>query len=290
MAEPSRFIDANGLRFAVDEVGEGDRVAILLHGFPQNRSCWRHLLAPLAAMGWHVVAPDLRGYGASSRPTERKAYKIDNLVADVAGLFAALGARQRLLIGHDWGGAIAWSYALEGLPLDGLVIVNMPHPTLFRRALRHSPEQRKRSWYIGFFQTPWLPEKVLGARGAWAIGAMLRNTSRGKRAFPPPVLEAYRAAARQPGALAAMLAYYRVNISNFGLIKTPPPIYVPTLMVWGEADVALGLETIKGTEKLVPDLTLARLKGVSHWVPEEAPDALLAKLTEWLEAKGLAEA
>lgn len=290
MADPTRFIDANGLRFAVDEVGEGDRVAILLHGFPQNRSCWRHLLAPLAAAGWHVVAPDLRGYGASSRPTARKAYHLDHLVADVAGLFEALGARRRLLIGHDWGGAVAWSYALAGLPLDGLAIVNMPHPTLFRRALRHSPTQRKRSWYIGFFQTPWLPERILAARGAWAIGAMLRNTSRNKRAFPPAVIAGYRAAAREPGAIAAMLAYYRVNISNFGIIKTPPPIYVPTLMVWGEADVALGLETLKGTEKLVPDLSLVRLKGVSHWVPEEAPDALRDKLLEWLDAKGIAEA
>ena len=284
----SRLIDANGLTFAVDEAGAGDAVAILLHGFPENRSSWRHQLQPLAELGWHVVAPNMRGYGDSSRPRERDAYRVEHLVADVAALFDACDARRRLLIGHDWGAAIAWAFALRGArPLDGLVAMNVPHPTIFRRALRHSWAQRRRSWYAAFFQLPRLPEAVLTARGAALVGRMFSDTAIDKAAFPPAVLEGYRAAALQPGAMTAMLNYYRANARSMLTDAAVPVIEVPTLMIWGEADVALGLELTEGYGPLVADFTLKRLPRVSHWVQQEAPGKVNAALADWLRGKGL---
>ncbi len=284
----TRFIDANGLTFAVDEAGEGDAIAILLHGFPENRSSWRHQLRPLADLGWHVVAPDMRGYGDSSRPRGRDAYHLAHLVADVAALFDACGARRRLLIGHDWGAVVAWDLALRGArPLDGLVAMNVPHPTVFRHALRHSWAQRGRSWYAAFFQLPRLPEAVLTARGAAAVGRMFRDTAVDKGAFPPAVLEGYRAAALKPGAMTAMLNYYRANLRALSRNVAVPVITVPTLMIWGEEDVALGLELTEGYGPLVADFTLRRFPGVSHWVQQEAPGKVNAALTDWLREKGL---
>ncbi len=140
-------VQANGLTFAVDEAGTGPDVALCLHGFPESRLSWRHQLPVLSELGWRAVAPDLRGYGDSTRPRERDAYRIEHLVDDVAGLFDALGARRRLLVGHDWGGLIAWTFAMRRVrALDGLVVMNAPHPEIFRRTLHRSWAQRARSW------------------------------------------------------------------------------------------------------------------------------------------------
>ena len=246
-------------------------------------------MAPLVALGWHVVAPDLRGYGASSKPQGRDAYRIDHLVADAAALFDALGARRRLLVGHDWGAAIAWAFALRrARPLDGLVIMNVPHPTIFREVMKRSWPQRRRSWYMAFFQLPWLPERLLLARGARGIGEMIRRTARDPRAFPAAVLDSYRASALEPGAMTAMLNYYRANIRVLSHATPAPRLDVPTLMIWGEEDDALGLELTEGYGPLVADFTLERLPGVSHWVQQEAPDAVNDRLAAWLRAKGLA--
>ena len=133
----TRTIAANGLTFTVDEAGEGDDVALLLHGFPESRWSWRDQLPLLAELGWRAVAPDMRGYGQSSRPEGVDAYKVEHLVEDVAGLLDALGARRRLLVAHDWGALVAWVFAIERrLPLDGLVIMNVPHPGTLARASR----------------------------------------------------------------------------------------------------------------------------------------------------------
>ena len=284
----TRFIDANGLTFAVDEAGQGDAVAILLHGFPENRSSWRHQVQPLADLGWRVVAPDMRGYGDSGRPRGRDAYRIAHLVADVAALFDACGARRRLLVGHDWGAMVAWDFAIRGArPLDALVVMNVPHPSVFRHALRHSWAQRGRSWYAAFFQLPRLPEAVLLARGAAGVGRVLTATAVDKSAFPPAVVDGYRAAALKPGAMTAMLNYYRANVRAMLPDVAVPVITVPTLMIWGEEDVALGLELTEGYGPLVADFTLKRFPRVSHWVQQEAPGPVNAALATWLRDKGL---
>ena len=288
MAEvTTRIVAANGLDFAIDECGTGDAVALCLHGFPESRFSWRYQLPLLAAHGLRAVAPDLRGYGGSSRPRERGAYHIDHLVEDTAALFDALGAKRRLLVAHDWGAAIAWIFAMrQRLPLDGLVIMNVPHPAVMTHALRTSASQRRRSWYIAFFQLPWLPEATLGANRAAAIGRAFTGMAIDKSAFPPDVTDRYRDNAAVPGALTAMINYYRANVLSIG--REPAcRIDTPTLMIWGEADTALGVELTEGYDGLVSDFTLVRLPDVSHWVQQEAPGKVNAAMTEWMAAKGL---
>ena len=283
----SRSIEANGLRFAIDEAGEGDRVALLLHGFPEGRLCWRHQLPALAALGWRAVAVDMRGYGQSSRPKGRDAYRIDHLVNDVAGLFDALGARRRLLVGHDWGGLVAWAAASRRVtPLDGLVIVNAPHPQVYAEVVRRSWRQRLRSWYVLYFRLPWLPEATITAGHARQLERALRQTASRPDVFPDEIMASYRDNASAPGAMTAMLDYYRVN-RNFGRF-VGRGVEAPTLLLWGDHDVALGSELVPGTVAYVPDLTIRMLPGVSHWAPEEAPGQVNAAVREWLRDRGLA--
>ena len=280
----TRTLTANGLTFVTDVAAEGDTVALLLHGFPESRASWRRQLGALAALGWTAAAPDLRGYGDSSRPKGLDAYRIDHLVDDVAGLFDALAAKRRILIGHDWGGVIAWQAALRGLPLDGLVILNAPHPAVFQRALR-TWEQRRRSWYVLFFLLPLLPElQLTRGRGA-ALAAALRRQS---AHFPPDLIETYRRNATAPGAATAMLNYYRANALDLAApAATGRPIQTPTLMIWGEDDIALSRSLTLGNEAFVADFTLHRLPGVSHWVQQEAPDLVNAIIGDWARSCGL---
>ncbi|WP_158811955.1 alpha/beta fold hydrolase [Beijerinckia sp. L45] len=288
MAITTRTIAANGLSFAVDEAGEGPDIALCLHGFPESRFSWRHQLEPLAAMGWHAVAPDLRGYGDSSRPTSVEAYRLTHLVADAAALFDVYGARRRLLVAHDWGAVIAWAFAIGQVrSLDGLVIMNVPHPAVFRAVLKRSWAQRRRSWYILFFQLPVLPELALRAQGAKAVARAFAGMAVNKAAFPPAVLQHFQANALRPGAATAMLNYYRANARRLGEPTPSPMIETPILMIWGEADTALGLELTEGYAPYVADFTLNRLPGVSHWVQQEAPDLVNARLATWLRARGL---
>jgi pimeloyl-ACP methyl ester carboxylesterase len=279
----TRILPTGTLDFAIDEAGSGPDIALCLHGFPENRFSWRHQLPMLADLGYHAVAPDLRGYGGTTRPKGLQAYRMQHLVADVAALFDALGARRRLLIAHDWGALIAWQFAIEKTrALEGLVVMNVPHPAIFRQVIRRSPAQMARSWYVLFFQLPRLPELLMGANGAWAIGQAFAGMAVDKSAFPPEVLAQYRRAASQPGALTAMINYYRANIATLGTNVPTPRIDVPTLMIWGEQDTALGLELTEGYGPYVRDFTLQRLPGVSHWVQQEAPGLVNTALETWL--------
>jgi pimeloyl-ACP methyl ester carboxylesterase len=277
-------IQANGLGFAIDEAGAGDDVALMLHGFPESRFSWRHQLPLLAGLGWRAIAPDLRGYGESDRPRRTADYGIDRLVEDVAALFEVAGARRRLLIGHDWGAAIAWVFALQRrLPLDGLVIMNVPHPTVLARVMRASWRQPLRSWYMGFFQLPALPEALMTANGARAIGDAFTGMAVDKSRFPPEVTEVYRRNALIPGAVTAMINYYRANTNLLRRWRGGAPmIDVPTLMIWGEEDAALCIENTEGYDDLVRDFTLHRLPAVSHWVQQEAPEKVNVLLGAWV--------
>lgn len=283
----TRHVTANGLRFAIDEAGEGDAVALCLHGFPESRFSWRYQLPVLAAQGWRAVAPDLRGYGGSDRPRGSDAYQIDRLVDDVAGLFDALGAKRRLLVAHDWGALIAWVFAMRrARRLEGLVIMNVPHPKVFRDVIRRSAAQRRKSWYVAFFQLPLLPEAMLRAGRGRGVARAFTGMAVDKSAFPPAVTDVYRRNALQPGALTAMINYYRANTR---ILRAEPVrvIDTPTLMIWGEEDSALGLELTEGYDDLVRDFRLVRLPGVSHWVQQEAPDRVNAALVTWMADKRL---
>jgi epoxide hydrolase 4 len=291
MADPRiEIVQANGLSFEVHSAGDpaSERLALLLHGFPEHAFSWRYQLPLLAGLGYRVWAPNQRGYGKSSKPKGAANYRIEHLVADAAALIDAAGARRVTLVGHDWGGLVAWELAARRVrPLERLVILNVPHPMRFREELRSNRAQRRRSLYAFFFQLPWLPEWLLLRNDAAAIGRAFRDMAIDKSRFPDEVLAVYRQNAREPGALTAMLNWYRAAGRHFGGLgarrgEDYPILETPTLLIWGEADSALGKETTVGTERYVKDLTLRYLPGVSHWVQQEAPEAVNEILEQWL--------
>lgn len=276
----SRAITANGLAFAVDETGDGDRLALLLHGFPQNRFMWRAQAQPLAALGYRVWAPDLRGYGETlPRPREIAAYRGARLLEDIAALIDASDAREAVLIGHDWGGALAWAFAARHLrPLAHLVVINAPHPKVFADVWRASPAQRSRSRYIAFFQLPILPELIAPR----ALPSVMRRMARGGAWLTPDLLARYEGAARAPGAMRAMLNYYRAGLRFPHDLDASATIETPATLIWGEEDDALGLDLIEPHRARASALAIERLPGVSHWAAEEAPDAVNAILARRL--------
>jgi epoxide hydrolase 4 len=278
-------VAANGFDFAVDEAGEGDRLALCLHGFPESRFSWRYQLPVLAEMGYRAWAPDLRGYGETEpKPREVSAYLIDRLMEDVAALIDASGAKSVTLIGHDWGAALAWTFAANRVwPLERLVIMNAPHPAVMNARLRRSCAQLRKSWYMFFFQLPGLPERAMTANDARAIRNAFHGMAVDKANFTPEVLDRYAADAQRPGAIRGMINWYRAALRLQGKLAGPwEVIEVPTLIVWGEEDAALGIELLDGTEAQVRHLTIKRLPGVSHWVQQEAPEAVNAILRDWL--------
>jgi epoxide hydrolase 4 len=280
----SATIRANGINFNVATMGSGDKLALFLHGFPENSFSWRHQLPLLSRMGYRAWAPDLRGYGGSTRPLGVGAYALEHLLEDVAALIEASRAKEVILVGHDWGALIAWYYAMFGrVPISRLIIMNVPHPALAEKGLR-TWRQLKKSWYIFFFQIPWLPEKGLARNQAHAIGRVFRDMAVDKSRFPDEVLRVYRDAASVPGALTAMLNYYRALLRGLrrNRRRGTVPIDTPTLMIWGEVDAALGKELTYGTDAHVRNLTLRYLPNVSHWVQQEAPETVNAMIEAWL--------
>jgi pimeloyl-ACP methyl ester carboxylesterase len=279
-----QIVRANGIDFNVATAGTGERLALCLHGFPESSFSWRYQMPLLARLGYLVWAPDLRGYGRSSRPKGVEAYALEELQEDIASLIEASGAKQVVLIGHDWGALIAWYYAMFGLPtISKLIIMNVPHPALAQRGMR-TWRQLAKSWYIFFFQLPKIPEWALAFNGCEAIGRAFRDMAVDKSRFPDEVLRVYRDAAAQPGALTAMVNYYRALLRSLrrNRLRGTPRIDTPTLMIWGEADTALGKELTYGTDQYVSNLTLRYLPQVSHWVQQEAPETVNAMIEAWL--------
>ncbi len=281
-----RMVAANGCTFEVFEAGSGDRLALLLHGFPEHAIAWHNQIDTLVDLGYRVWVPNQRGYGRTSRPRDVAAYRISHLIADVAALIDASQARTVALVGHDWGAGVAWFFAMRRLrPIERLVILNVPHPARFLEVLGRSFRQKLRSWYILAIQIPGLMERVLGSGNGRAILRLIKNGACDPTCFSGEELETYRAQAAEPGALRAMLAWYRAAARG-GMAEQIalgwPMIDVPTLVIWGEADVALGKETTYGTESFVRDLRIVYLPGVSHWVAQEAPQRVNALLAEFL--------
>jgi pimeloyl-ACP methyl ester carboxylesterase len=283
------IVRANGIDFNVAVAGSGEQLALCLHGFPESSFSWRYQMPLLEKLGYRVWAPDLRGYGLSSRPMGIDAYAMETLEEDVAALIEASGAKEIVLVGHDWGALIAWHYAMFGrIPISKLIIMNVPHPALAQKGLL-TLRQLKKSWYIFFFQLPRIPEWALGRNGCAAIAQAFRGMAVDKSRFPDEVLKVYQNAAAQPGALTAMLNYYRALIRGLGRARNrgTPRIEVPTLMIWGEVDSALGKELTYGTDEYVADLTLRYLPDVSHWVQQEAPETVNGMIEAWLQGRSV---
>lgn len=259
----------NGIRLHWVEQGSGPLV-VLLHGFPESWRAWRRQIGPLADAGFHVVAPDLRGYGQSERPVGVEAYATDRLTDDVAALIRHLGAEKASVAGHDWGGVVAWRLAMAAPELlERLVVINAPHPRTFARELRRG-RQALKSWYAIAFQLPALPEALIRARDYAFLRKIFRSSPARPGAYSDDDVEAYVANASQPGALTAMLNYYRAA-RRFPAPRTRT-ITTPTLVIWGERDTALDIRNLEGLEEYVSDLHVVRLPEASHWVLADAPE------------------
>ena len=287
-------VKANGLDFHVNVCGEGDRFALCLHGFPELGLSWNAQLPALAAAGYRVWAPDLRGYGDTTRPTDLADYRIESLMDDVACLIDAAGAEKTVLLGHDWGALIAWEFAAQRLrDLDRLVILNGPPPGV---AVRPRPRFFSRAFWRSFYvlplQLPRFPEYMLARNDGRALAEVFTGRMAGRPGrIAPDHLAAFRAAAAKPGALTAMLNYYRSLIRGRGIARLAaagfPRIETPTLLIWGDADPVLVPETLEDLEQWVGDATVRYLHGVGHWVQQGAPDEVNEILTAWLLNEGV---
>ena len=265
-----RTLQAGEVRLHCAEAGPEDGpLALLLHGFPEHWITWRLQIPALADAGFHVVAPDLRGYGESDRPRGVREYSIEKLVADIASLLDALGAKTAHLIGHDWGGMLAWHFAMwHPERVERLAVLNIPHPERMKEGLR-SPRQLRRSWYMLFFQLPRLPERSLLADDC----RKLRNVFRYQPAqrYPEDQIDQIVTALRRPGAMTAALDYYRAAL-RYPPRRRSALIQKPVLVIWGERDSALGSELAQPDARWVASVRVERLPDATHWVQADAPE------------------
>ena len=261
------------------ETGDGPLI-VLLHGFPEFWFSWRLQIAPLAAAGFRVVAPDLRGYNLSSRPTDIEAYSADRLAADVRDLIRELGEESALLVGHDWGGTVAWTTAMNHPEVvDRLAILNAAHPRRLNQGLS-KPNQLRKFWYFFFFQLPWLPERIVRARH-WRFFRRYQRDAR--PAYTPEETERYVESWSQPGAAAAIINYYRAAVRTSKQVQARlRPIAAPTLVIWGQRDRYLGPKLAEPERDDVPNLDrVERLPHASHWVHHDEPERVTQMLTDF---------
>ena len=291
----SERVHANGLDFHVNVCGDGDRLALCLHGFPELGFSWRHQLPLLASLGYRAWAPDLRGYGQTDRPQGLDQYAIEDLLEDVGALIDASGARETIVIAHDWGAFIAWQFAAHRVrPLERLVILNGPPPGTGRDRPSIFSRQFWRMSYVFFFQIPWLPERLFAARNY----RILEDTFRGRTAAQPErftddVIRVYKDAAAGPGALTAMINYYRGILRGGGLKRMTargfPVVETPTLLIWGEQDPILPPEIIDDAGTWVKNLSVNFIPDAGHWVQQEAPETVNSMLETWLKHEALSQ-
>ncbi|GJG88294.1 epoxide hydrolase [Gemmatimonadetes bacterium T265] len=277
----------DGVRLHYISRGDGP-VVLLLHGFPDFWYGWRHQLAPLADAGFRAVAVDLRGYNLSQRPARVADYALDRLAGDVAALARSLGGGRVHVVGHDWGGAVAWRVAARRPEaVDRLVVLNAPHPRRFWELLG-TPAQALRSWYIGAVQVPLVPEALLAARGRSLLHATWTAMHRRPGAFTDEDHARYDAAFPTASALRAALAYYRAAARGprATLDADGPPdgdvVRAPTLVLWGEDDPALVRANAEGLERWVPDVRVQRVPGAGHFVQADAPAVVNEALVGFL--------
>ena len=273
----------NGVNLHYVEAGDGPMV-VLLHGFPEFWYGWRLQIAPLASAGYRVVAPDTRGYNLSSKPEDFEAYGVDKLADDIQGLVRELGADSAHIVGHDWGGTIAWNLAMNHPEVvDRLAILNAAHPRRLSEGLHH-PSQLRKSWYFFFFATPGLPEEVVHLRDWHFLRHFLQDAN---PPYTEEEFERYVEAWSQPGAAAGMINYYRASVrqSQKEAAAKLRPLSAPTLVIWGEGDSYLGSDLAEPDKDDVPNLDrVERLPDASHWVHHDEADSVNRLLTDFFGA------
>ncbi|MDT7778885.1 MAG: hypothetical protein QOC99_1397 [Acidobacteriota bacterium] len=282
------YAQVGDVRLHYAECGSGERLMILLHGFPECWYSWRRQL-PVLGERFRVVAPDMRGYNLSDKPGRVEDYRISRLVDDVTGLIRHFGAREAAVVGHDWGAAVAWAVA-QHYPdyVWKLAALQVPPPAVWGKNM--TLRQLLRSWYMFFFQLPSIPEWWIRRDDFAGLEKMFRATAR-PGTFSDEDIAVLKAAAREPGALTASINYYRANLGAFlsrGFkdreIKKQERVRVPTLFVYGERDFAIIPETVAGVaDYLDAPFTELRLAKSGHWVHQESPTEVNAALLSFLE-------
>lgn len=291
------YVQINGLRFHYGSVGEDGPLMLFLHGFPEFWYEWRNLLTEFGR-DHRAVAPDLRGYNLTDKPVSVDDYAAKHLVADIRAMFEHFSpGRPGILVAHDWGGAVAWAFAIAHPEyLQKLIIINAPHPAVFARELALNPEQQRASRYMLTFRTP-EAEAILSADGYKKLQRMIFGTAAQEDVFGPEDREKYLSAWAQPGALTGGLNYYRASRlappasgteAEAAAAYQPIPadrmtVRVPTLVIWGEKDQALPTGNLDGLDEYVPDLLVRRIPDGTHWVIHEQPALVCKYIREFLE-------
>ncbi len=255
-------------------------VVILLHGFPEFWYSWYKQIEPLAAAGFHVIVPDQRGYNRSSKPRGAASYALSQLTSDVLAIADQLGRDRIFLAGHDWGAAVAWGVALlHPQRIAKLAILNVPHPSVMRRYLKTNRSQLRRSWYMFFFQLPFIPEAAFSAFNfRLGVRSLVRSSRPGT--FSAEDLAQYRAAWSQPGALTAMTNWYRAALRH--RTKFPDAtVHVPTRILWGERDAFLLSDMAHDSLRYCDSAELYTFANASHWLQHEEPASVSALLIDF---------
>jgi epoxide hydrolase 4 len=270
-----RHAKIDGVHLHYVEVGEGAPV-LLLHGFPEFWYSWRRQLEPLADAGFRAIALDLRGYNESDSPTGVRNYRASALIADVAGFVQNVCGGSAFLVGHDWGGVLAWRMAaLHPSLVRRLAVLNAPHPAAYRDALKRIPSQWFRSWYVLLFQVPWLAEMILRAGNFALLARSLRRQPANCDAFSEAEIAEYKRALVKPGRLTGGLNYYRAALRYASELNAPPQhVDAETLLIWGEQDPFLSIKLLDGMHRWAPRLRIERIPEASHWVQNEAPETV----------------
>jgi pimeloyl-ACP methyl ester carboxylesterase len=278
------LIKTNGVNLHVVQAGPEDGpLVILLHGFPEFWYGWRKQIDFLAEQGYRVYAPDQRGYNISEKPNGIAAYNLNEMSADVIGLIDAAGRDKAMIVGHDWGAAVAWWTACKyPQRLNKLVILNVPHQNVFRKTLMTNSEQMLRSWYIGFFQLPFIPETLMGALSESLARGMQSSSKPG--AFTDAVMVEYQKAWAQPGAVQSMINYYRAAVQQMPHPQPNPQVKVPTLILWGKNDFALNAEMAQASVELCDNGKLIYFDNATHWIQHEEPDRVNQLLLEFFKS------
>jgi len=278
----------SGLNMEVARAGSGPLV-IMLHGFPECWYSWRYQIRALAPH-FECVAPNLRGYGNTDAPVGIENYTLDKLVGDVADLIEACGREKAIIIAHDWGGAIAWATVLQRPELvERIAVLNLPHPLKLQENLRRNPRQMLSSWYILFFQIPRLPEALMRARDFAMLKRAIRDSAVQKSAFTDEDLDHFRDAFRNPYSITAAINYYRAAVRGSFRPRGPAPewmtrkISAPTMVIWGEQDIALRKELTFGMKELFSGpFEIHYVPDSGHWVQQEKPAVVNDYLLKFL--------
>lgn len=250
---------------------EGGPLVVLLHGFPEFWYGWKHQIGPLAEAGFRVLAPDQRGYNLSEKPKGLTHYALDALADDVVALVEAAGRPGASLVGHDWGGIVAWWTAIRHPDkVERVAVLNAPHPEFLFQGVLKRPSQLLRSWYVYYFQLPWLPEFGLGAFHGKGLADSLRRTSR-PGTFSDDDMNRYRRAWSQPGALTAMIHWYRAAVRATPPVPPDLRVRVPALIVWGGRDAFILRDYAHDALARCDQGRLEFLDDATHWVHHEEP-------------------